>query len=149
MTYSTACPTFVIFWASSSEILIPNWSSSSMINSTRSSESASRSSWNEASSLISLSSTPSCSVSTSLTRSKTSSRDAAMAPHCLGDRKRADHNSHTLERAWGGLGRLRELLAEPLDDAVLGAARAEPDRVRDRAAARVPVRDHGQAAEPE
>src|SRR5207249_4345336 len=52
-----------------------------MISSTRSSESASRSSWKEASSLMSPSSTPSCSVSTSLTRSKTSSRDAAMSPH--------------------------------------------------------------------
>src|SRR5215211_6967224 len=47
-----------------------------MISSTRSSESASRSSWKDASSVISFSSTPSCSASISLTRSKTSSRDA-------------------------------------------------------------------------
>src|SRR5437016_2234426 len=52
-----------------------------MISSTRSSESASRSSWKEAPSVISPSSTPSCSVRTSFTRSKTSSRDAAMSPH--------------------------------------------------------------------
>src|SRR6266516_2014545 len=51
------------------------------ISSTRSSESATRSSWNEASSVISPSTTPSCSVRTSFTRSKTSSRDAAMSPH--------------------------------------------------------------------
>src|SRR6478735_10672116 len=76
------------------EILIPNWSSSSMISSTRSSESASRSSWNDASSVMSASSIPSCSVSTSLTRSKTSSRDAAMSPHsCRVQENRADHTT--------------------------------------------------------
>src|SRR6266540_1815794 len=58
-----------------------------MINSTRSS-------WKEASSVISPSSTPSCSVRTSFTRSKTSSRDAAMSPHVgVGVVEGADSNT--------------------------------------------------------
>src|ERR671934_824982 len=70
-----------------------------MISSTRSSESASRSSWKEASSVISFSSTPSCSVKTSFTRSNTSSRDAAMSPHLVvGAVERPDSNTVTCSR---------------------------------------------------
>src|SRR6266852_2205642 len=114
-----------------------------MISSTRSSESASRSSWKDASSLISFSSTPSCSTRTSLTRSKTSSREAAMSPLLgIGFGKRADANTLLL-------GLLRHSLAEPPDDVMVDAAGSEPNRVGDRAARRVPVRDHGQAPQPE
>src|SRR3954470_8348394 len=117
-----------------------------MISSTRSRESASRSSWKDASSLISLSSTPSCSVRTSLTRSKTSSRDAAMAPHWLGGSKarrsyRARRRSYFLERACG------QLLAQALDHTVLGAAGREADRIGDRVPAGIAVRDHREAAQ--
>src|SRR5205814_8845510 len=117
-----------------------------MISSTRSSESASRSSWKDASSLISLSSTPSCSTRTSLTRSKTSSREAAMSPLLgIGFGKRADAN--TL------LARLLRFsshsLAETRDDAVLDAACGKPDRVRDSGAGGVAVGDYGQAAQAE
>src|SRR2546425_764307 len=112
-----------------------------MISSTRSSESASRSSWKDASSVMSFSSTPSCSVNTSFTRSKTSSRDAAMSP-----------------RSWGVLGEkarrsytdtFRESLREAVDDAVLDPARGEADGVGDRAPARVAMRDHGEALQTE
>src|SRR4051794_30998811 len=46
----------------------------------------------------------------------------------------------------GGLGQPR---TEPTDDIVLDAAGGEPDRVRDRGARRVAVRDDREAAEPE
>src|SRR5947209_8637313 len=124
---------------------MPNWSSSSMISSTRSSESASRSSWKDASSVISFSSTPNCSTRTSLTRSKTSSREAAMSPLLgVGFGKRADAN--TLLPGFGFPG---HPVREPRDDAVVDPARREADRVGDRAARRVSVRDHRQAAQPE
>src|SRR5690348_16368770 len=112
-----------------------------MISSTRSSESASRSSWNEASSVISLSSIPSCSVRTSLTRSKTSSRDAAMSPH-LWFRGLKAGRSYSLHRP-GKPG------CEPSDDVVLDAAAGQPDRVRDRGVRGVPVGDDGEAAQAE
>src|SRR4051794_12435378 len=44
---------------------------------------------------------------------------------------------------------LRQTLGEALHDAVLGAARGETDRVRDRLAAAGAVRDHGQPAQAE
>src|SRR5581483_7931332 len=44
---------------------------------------------------------------------------------------------------------LRQLRSEPPDDVVLDAARGEADRVRERGARRVAVRDHGEAAEAE
>src|SRR5262249_50478998 len=117
-----------------------------MINSTRSSESASRSSWKDASSVTSLSSTPSCSTRTSLTRSKTSSREAAMSPLSgVGFRKRADANT-LLTRFLGFLG---HSLAQARDDAVVDPARAETNRVRDRRARRVAVRNHGEPAQAE
>src|SRR5690348_16857543 len=114
-----------------------------MINSTRSSESASRSSWKDASSVTSFSSTPSCSTRTSLTRSKTSSREAAMSPLLwIGFGERADAN--TLLRGFP-----LESLAELGNDGVLDAAGREPDRARDRLGRGVPVRDHGEPAQPE
>src|SRR5438105_14213461 len=117
-----------------------------MISSTRSSESASRSSWKDASSVISFSSTPSCSTRTSLTRSKTSSREAAMSPLLgIGFGKRADANT-LFARFFGLPG---HSLAETRDDAVLDAASGEPDRVGDRGAGGVPVGDHRQAAQAE
>src|SRR5260221_2953154 len=67
--YSTASPTVRIFSASSSEISIPNSSSRLMMSSTRSRESALRSSTNEASGFTSASSTPSCSTTIFLRRS--------------------------------------------------------------------------------
>src|SRR5262245_36228963 len=110
-----------------------------MISSTRSSESASRSSWKEASSVISLSSTPSCSVKTSLTRSKTSSRDAAMTPRCVwGAEARRSYTD-----AFG------QPLGQPIDDPMLDTARCELDRVADRAPAGVAVRDHREPLQPE
>src|SRR5262249_27142078 len=114
-----------------------------MINSTRSSESASRSSWKDASSVTSFSSTPSCSTRTSLTRSKTSSREAAMSPLLgIGFGERADANT-----VLGGLP--GESLAELGNDAVLDAAGGEPDRARDRLGRGVPVRDDGEPAQAE
>src|SRR6476646_2269169 len=110
-----------------------------MISSTRSSESASRSSWNEASSVIALSSTPSCSVRTSLTRSYTSSRDAAMSPHVWGRGCRGAGCSHAPA----------QILSESADDVILDAAGREPDRVRDRAPGGVSVGDHGEASQAE
>ena len=62
-------PTVRIFSASSSEISVPNSSSRLMISSTRSRESALRSSTNDASGLTSSSSTPSCSTTIFLSRS--------------------------------------------------------------------------------
>src|SRR5438105_5815806 len=116
-----------------------------MISSTRSSESASRSSWKDASSVMSDSSIPSCSVRTSLTRSKTSSRDAAMSPH---QRSGVKAGGPSARRSYtrGPLGQTR---SEPADDVVVDAARGEADRVRDRGARRVAVRDHGEPAEAE
>src|SRR2546428_56990 len=67
--YSFASPTVLILSASSSEISIPNSSSRLMMSSTRSSESALRSSTNEASGFTSPSSTPSCSTMIFLSRS--------------------------------------------------------------------------------
>src|SRR5213082_2048170 len=67
--YSCASPTVLILSASSSEISIPNSSSRLMMSSTRSSESALRSSTNEASGFTSPSSTPSCSTMIFLRRS--------------------------------------------------------------------------------
>src|SRR4051812_3234339 len=116
-----------------------------MISSTRSRESASRSSWNDASSVISASSTPSCSVRTSLTRSKTSSRDAAMSPQC-GFGGLGNGSSKTARSYTDALG---EPLREPLHDAVLDAPRREPDGVRNGAPAAVSMRDHGEPAEAE
>src|SRR5437588_1330555 len=69
--YSTASLTFLIFSASSSEISTPNSSSKAMISSTWSSESAPRSSTNEASEVTSSASTPSCSTMIDLTLSST------------------------------------------------------------------------------
>src|SRR6478609_3465749 len=117
-----------------------------MISSTRSSESASRSSWKDASSVTSLSSTPSCSTRTSLTRSKTSAREAAMSPLLgVGFGKRADANT-LLARFPGFLG---HPLAESGDDAVVDAPRREADRVRDRCLRGVPVGDHREPAQAE
>src|SRR5438046_2478803 len=129
-----------------------------MISSTRSSESASRSSWKFASSVISLSSIPSCSVRTSLTRSKTSSLDAAMSPRLyrVGLRSRP-----TLTASWEGLGTrhlvppedvplaLPGRVRHPPDVVVLDSAGSEPDGIRDRGAEGVAVRDHHGAAQPE
>src|SRR2546430_2929426 len=117
-----------------------------MISSTRSSESASRSSWNDASSVMSASSIPSCSVRTSLTRSKTSSRDAAMSPHLMGARKNRDAAK---SRRSYNLSLLGQPCTEAADDAVLHAAGGQPDRIRDRGAGRVAVRDHRQATQTE
>src|SRR5436305_12883375 len=69
--YSTASLTFLIFSASSSEISTPNSSSNAMISSTVSSESAPRSSTNDASGVTSSASTPSCSTMIDLTLSST------------------------------------------------------------------------------
>src|SRR6185295_11203216 len=69
--YSTASFTRVIFSASSSGISIPNSSSNAMTSSTVSSESAPRSSTNDASGVTSSSSTPSCSTMMLFTLSAT------------------------------------------------------------------------------
>src|SRR6476646_490863 len=118
-----------------------------MISSTRSSESASRSSWKDASSVTSLSSTPSCSTRTSLTRSKTSAREAAMSPLLgVGFGKRADAN--TLLACFPGF--LGHPLAEPGDDAVFDAPRRQAGRRRlDQRPARLAASGCGDlAAEP-
>src|SRR6266700_1440266 len=109
-----------------------------MISSTRSSESASRSSWKFASSVISLSSTPSWSDRTSFTRSRTSSRDAAISPHLR----------------WGPLRARRcftvgKTLAQALDHPVLDPAGGQPVRVRDRAVRCEPFGDHREPPQPE
>src|SRR3954469_22053715 len=120
-----------------------------MISSTRSSESASRSSWNEASSVIWFSSTPSCSTSTSLTLSATSSREAAISlsylPFVQWPGRTAD--ATTLPR--GRCNPLDEPGGDARDDLLRGALRGERYRVRDRRPRAVPVGDHGQAAKPE
>src|SRR5256885_4684408 len=69
--YSTASLTVVIFSASSSGTSIPNASSNAITNSTWSSESAPRSSTNDAVGVTSASSTPSCSTIICFTRSST------------------------------------------------------------------------------
>src|SRR6266404_1936282 len=69
--YSTASFTVVIFSASSSGTSMPNASSNAITNSTWSSESAPRSSTNDAVGVTSASSTPSCSTIICLTRSST------------------------------------------------------------------------------
>src|SRR5204863_1277861 len=121
-----------------------------MISSTRSSESASRSSWKEASSVISLSSIPSCSVRTSLTRSKTSCLDAAMSPLlAVGPQKRADSNSLLRANLFRRPGLRAQADGQPPDDVVLDSAGSQPDRVRDRAPRGVAVRDHDDAADAE
>src|SRR5919106_2810622 len=84
--YSTASWTVRIFSASSSEIYAPNSSSRLMINSTRSSESAFRSSTNEASGLTSSSSAPSCSTTIFLSRSYVVATDSLLGAGCWGDR---------------------------------------------------------------
>src|SRR5437763_2253348 len=112
-----------------------------MISSTRSSESASRSSWKFASSVISFSSTPSCSVSTSLTRSKTSSRDAAMSPRSGSGGREAGGLYHAVLPL--------QPLCEPAGNVVLHSPPRQPHGVRDRAARGVPVRDHRNMPEPE
>src|SRR3954451_2881660 len=128
---------------------MPNWSSSSMISSTRSSESASRSSWNEASSVISFSSTPSCSTSTSLTLSATSSREAAISlsylPFVQWPGRTAD--ATTLPR--GRCNPVGEPGGNALHHLLRGALGGQGDRVRDRGPRAVSMGDHGQAAEPE
>src|ERR671911_490785 len=106
-----------------------------MISSTRSRESASRSSVKDASSVTSPSSMPSCSVRTSLTRSKTSSRDAAISPRLVGD--------------VGARGIYHHPLRKTIHDAVFDPSRGQPDRVRDRRPGGVSVRDHREASEPE
>src|SRR5688572_26307211 len=106
-----------------------------MMSSTRSRESASRSSVKDASSVTSPSSMPSCSVRTSLTRSKTSSRDAAISPRLVRDA--------------GARGIYHHPLRKTIHDAVLDPAGGQPDRVRDRRPGRVSVRDHREPAEPE
>src|SRR5262245_18830429 len=86
--YSTASPTVRIFSASSSEISVPNSSSRLMISSTRSSESAFRSSTKDASGLTSSSSTPSCSTTIFLSRSYVLATDSllgAVGAGCLVD----------------------------------------------------------------
>src|SRR5438105_4318136 len=70
--YETASPTVVIFCASSSEISPPNSSSKAIISSTRSSESASRSSRKRAFAVTFSASTPSWSTIIFLTRSNVS-----------------------------------------------------------------------------
>src|SRR5919109_2104606 len=114
-----------------------------MISSTRSSESASRSSWKDASSVTSASSTPSCSTSTSLTRSKTSSREAAMSP-LLAVGFSGSEDANTLLRGIHG-----QTVAEPGDDSVLDTARCKSDRVGDRAARGVAMSDDDEAPQPE
>src|SRR4249919_2207441 len=114
-----------------------------MISSTRSSESASRSSWKDAASTTSASSTPSCSTRTTFTRSKTSSREAAMSP-LLAVGTCGGRDANTVLRRLS-----LESVAELRNDAVLDAARCKPDRVRDRAPRRVAVRDDDDAAETE
>src|SRR6185437_1925739 len=69
--YSTASFTVVIFSASSSGTSMPKASSNAMTNSTWSSESAPRSSTNDAVGVTSASSTPSCSTIICFTRSST------------------------------------------------------------------------------
>src|SRR6267154_1983017 len=69
--YSTASFTVVIFSASSSGTSMPNASSNAITNSTWSSESAPRSSTNDAVGVTSASSTPSCSTIICFTRSST------------------------------------------------------------------------------
>src|SRR5947207_5165381 len=113
-----------------------------MISSTRSSESASRSSWNDASSVMSASSIPSCSVSTSLTRSKTSSRDAAMSPHSCGGWPGKSRRSYNLRPPW-------QACCEAADHVVVDAAGGEADRIRDRRPRGVAVRDHREPAQAE
>src|SRR6187551_1444375 len=120
-----------------------------MISSTRSSESASRSSWNEASSVISFASTPSCSTSTSLTLSAISSREAAISfsylPFVQGPGGTADATTLPGFRC----NPLREARAQALDHLSGRALGPERDRVSDRLPGAVPARDHGEPAEAE
>src|SRR6266704_3623118 len=88
---------------------------------------------------MSPSSTPSCSVRTSLTRSKTSSRDAAMSPRLWGRGRRAAGLYHGL----------REPLRQSSGDVVLDTTGREANRVGDRTARRIAVRDDGEVAQPE
>src|SRR4029079_5134533 len=120
-----------------------------MISSTRSSESASRSSWNEASSVISFASTPSCSTSTSLTLSATSSREAAISfsylPFSLWPSGPAD--ATTLPRGCRNL--FFEAGGHALDDVSGRALRAEGDRVGNRLARAGAVGDDHEASQPQ
>src|SRR6266403_5986726 len=79
--YSTASLTVVIFSASSSGTSLPNASSNAITNSTWSSESAPRSSTNDAVGVTSASSTPSCSTIICFTRSSTLA--IPVPPRCL------------------------------------------------------------------
>src|SRR4051794_18607359 len=121
-----------------------------MMSSTRSRESASRSSWNDASAVISDSSMPSCSVKTSFTRSKTSSRDAAITPHSYSKGPKA-RRSYTGSGAGPGPTALalRHVALEPPHDVVLDAPCGESDRVRNGAPGRVAVGDNDDSAHPE
>ena len=104
----TASPTVVIFWASSSEMVPPNPSSNAMINSTRSSESAFRSSRNRASATTCAGSTLSLSMMISLTFSNTSDsselllvegiEDLQQVLDALPDVIRTDEHSISLSR---------------------------------------------------
>src|SRR3972149_5039815 len=138
---STASWTFWIFSASSSEISIPNSSSRLMINSTRSSESAFRSSTNEACGLTSSSSTPSCSTMIFLSRSYvvpslTVSLLYLMLPQCCGGRR--SRGGGPLPRRMSRRGRLRResspwsrsrrSIASPTRRS--GGSCAQPDRAR-------------------
>src|SRR5262245_16379412 len=120
-----------------------------MISSTRSRESASRSSWNEASSVISFASTPSCSTSTSLTLSAISSREAAISisylPFSLGPEGTADATTLTLGRR----NLFLEVRGNPLDHVSSRSLRAQRDRVGDRGARAIAVGDDREAAKPE
>src|SRR4029079_10026699 len=121
-----------------------------MISSTRSSESASRSSWNDASSVMSASSIPSCSVTTSLTRSKTASLDAAMSPHLpgAGENEPTNSNGAKSRRSYNSRW-LGHACTDAADHVVLDAAGREPDRVGDRRAGRVAVRDNREPSQAE
>src|SRR4051812_256289 len=110
-----------------------------MISSTRSSESAPRSSWNDASSLMFSSGICNWSVRTSLTFSYTSSRDAAMSPHWSGVEARRSYNA----------GLLAQPGCEPPHHVVLDAAGRETDGVLDRARRGIAVGDHREAAQAE
>src|SRR3954470_17823297 len=120
-----------------------------MISSTRSSESASRSSWNEASSVMSFASTPSCSTSTSLTLSATSSREAAISlsylPFSLGPSGTAD--ATTLPRGRRNL--FFEACANALDDVSGRTLRAEGDRVGNRRSRAGAVGDDYETSQPQ
>src|SRR6185312_5500602 len=120
-----------------------------MISSTRSSESASRSSWNEASSVIAFGSAPSCSTNTSLTLSATSSREAAISvsylPFSQGPSGTADGT--TLPRGCRNF--FLQAPGDALHDISGRALCPERDRVRDRGARARSVSDDHESSQPE